>query len=65
MMSSSNIINCKKKVGVDPVSGGTIRVTSDNFFRTNKEKFDCIFIDGLHKYAQVKKGHRKFIKFLK
>ena len=45
----------KNKVGVDPISGGTIRDTSDNFFRYNKEKFDIIFIDGLHHYEQVAK----------
>lgn len=44
---------CKKKVGVDPYSGGTHRMTSDNFFKNNKENFDCIFIDGLHHYDQV------------
>ena len=48
-------IRCEKKVGVDPVSGGTIRKTSDQFFSDNKDKFDCIFIDGLHYYDQVKK----------
>jgi len=37
------------------VSGGTIRKTSDQFFFDNNEKFDCIFIDGLHYYNQVKK----------
>ena len=42
-----------KKVGVDPISGGTIRDTSDNFFNKNEEKFDIIFIDGLHHYEQV------------
>ena len=41
------------KVGVDPISGGTIRKTSDDFFKSNKEKFDIIFIDGLHHYEQV------------
>ncbi len=48
-------IICQNKVGVDPVNGGTIRATSDNFFKNNKNKFDCIFIDGLHKYHQVRK----------
>lgn len=43
----------KNKIGVDPISGGTIRSTSDQFFLTNKDKFDIIFIDGLHKYEQV------------
>ena len=46
-------IKINKKVGVDPISGGTIRDTSDNFFIKNKDKFDIIFIDGLHHYEQV------------
>ena len=50
-----NYIKCQKKVGVDPYSGGTIRKTSDDFFLKSEEKFDCIFIDGLHVYHQVKK----------
>jgi predicted O-methyltransferase YrrM len=48
-------INIEKKIGVDPVSGGTIRDTSDNFFKKNIIKFDVVFIDGLHEYSQVKK----------
>ena len=46
-------IKIPHKVGVDPISGGTIRKTSDDFFKTNKKKFDIIFIDGLHHYEQV------------
>ena len=59
-----NHVNCKKKVGVDPVSGGTIRETSDKFFEKNSENFDCIFIDGLHEYNQVKKDINNSLKFL-
>ena len=47
-------IKCEKKIGVDPFSGGNTRMTSDDFFKQNKEKFDCIFVDGLHHYDQVK-----------
>ncbi len=50
-----NFVKCDKKVGIDPVSGGTVRATSDQFFAKNDEKFDCVFIDGLHEYHQVKK----------
>tara|TARA_B100000787_G_scaffold167553_1_gene154553 strand:+ start:3867 stop:4583 length:717 start_codon:yes stop_codon:yes gene_type:complete len=57
-------IECNKKVGVDPVSGGTVRKTSDKFFENNKDKFDCIFIDGLHYYSQVKKDIENSINIL-
>lgn len=50
-----NKINIDKKVGVDPISGGNVRLTSDNFFKINKDRFDIIFIDGLHAFEQVKK----------
>jgi hypothetical protein len=54
----------KKKIGVDPVSGGTVRDTSDNFFKKNNIKFDIIFIDGLHEYDQVKKDINNSLLFL-
>ena len=59
-----NHIKCEKKVGVDPVSGGNVRETSDEFFKKNNENFDCIFIDGLHEYSQVKKDIENSLKFL-
>lgn len=43
------------KEGVDPHRGGTVRLTSDNFFKSDKRKWDLIFIDGLHEYDQVKR----------
>ena len=46
-------INLKDKIGVDPKSGGTHRMTSDQFFSLNKKKFDLIYIDGLHTYEQA------------
>ena len=48
-------IKIENKVGVDPQSGGTLRMTSDEFFSQNKETFDLIFIDGLHIHEQVLK----------
>ena len=44
----------RHKTGVDPSRGGTERLTSDEFFRRNPdEKYDVIFIDGLHVYDQA------------
>lgn len=44
-----------EKVGVDPVKGGTHRMTSDAFFAQNDARFDLIFIDGLHTHEQVRR----------
>lgn len=46
-------VTIKNKIGVDPNNGGTHRMTSDSFFLSNKNKFDLIFIDGLHTYEQT------------
>lgn len=45
----------ENKHGVDPdeTSVAPIKMTSDDFFRENKYKFDLIFIDGLHEAPQV------------
>lgn len=59
-----DVVKCKKKIGVDPFSGGNIRATSDYFFKKNKDNFDLIFIDGLHTYKQVKKDILNSINFL-
>jgi len=59
-----NKINITYKVGVDPVSGGTVRKTSDQYFKNNKEYFDIIFIDGLHYFDQVKKDIKNSLDFL-
>lgn len=50
-----NAIMAAHKVGVDPNSGGTIRATSDEFFRSNTETFDVIFVDGYHEFAQARR----------
>ena len=52
-------IECPYKVGVDIrefPEGDWIRYTcpSDDFFLENHEKFDLIFVDGLHLYEQAK-----------
>jgi SAM-dependent methyltransferase len=47
-------VNIAYKVGVDPMAGGTHRMTSDFYFENyTTDKFDIIFIDGLHHADQV------------
>lgn len=56
-----NKIRCNEKVGVDPAVGRysysnpTFKMTSDEFFEQNDEKFDIVFCDGLHESKQVYK----------
>lgn len=59
-------VNVAKRVGVDPeVSHPMVhKKTSDDFFKTNKETFDLIFIDGLHEYTQVKRDLLNSLKYL-
>ena len=49
-------ISIKNKIGVDSLKGGTLRMTSDEFFKINKDYFDIIFVDGLHTYEQTIKN---------
>ena len=54
-------INIGKKVSVDPAlneyshAKPTYKMTSDEFFKQNDQRFDIIFIDGLHHSEQVYK----------
>jgi len=59
-----NSVFAYNKVGIDPADGGTIRKTSDEFFRKNRTKFDVVFIDGLHTYEQVRKDVNNALRFL-
>ena len=62
--SNFSNISISKKIGVDPNSGGTHKMTSDEFFQTNIESFDLIFIDGLHETSQVDRDIDNSLKFL-
>ena len=59
-------INAEYKVGVDPdpKSPATLKITSDKFFETNNQKFDLIFVDGLHHAGQVYKDILNSLDFL-
>jgi hypothetical protein len=54
-----NKIIIENKTGVDPnpivEQNNIIKSTSDNFFKNTEEKYDIIFIDGLHLEEQVDK----------
>ena len=62
--SNFSKIKVKNKIGVDPLSGGNLKMTSNEFFKKNKAFFDCVFIDGLHIYEQVREDIQNSIKFL-
>lgn len=59
-----NAIQVETKLGCDPASGGTHRMTSDEFFEKTKLTFDLIFIDGLHWSEQVTRDISNGLKFL-
>jgi hypothetical protein len=58
-------IQCEKKIGVDPLRGGTHLMTSDEYFSDfTEDMFDIIFIDGLHHYDQITKDVNNSLKRL-
>ena len=57
-------ISIDSKIGVDPLKGGTLRMTSDEFFKKNNQLFDLIFLDGLHTYEQTIKDINNSLKFI-
>lgn len=50
-----NLIQCSQKICVDPDPklNPNFKMTSDEFFSKNKNKYDLIFIDGFHSQNQV------------
>jgi hypothetical protein len=59
-----NSVFACNKVGIDPANGGTMRKTSDEFFKKNRTNFDVVFVDGLHTYEQVRKDINNALRFL-
>ena len=64
-----NKIKIPFKISVDPgkegLSEATYTLTSDEFFKQNTEKYDIIFIDGLHESEQVYRDIMNSLMFLK
>lgn len=50
-------IQCRIKIGVDPAPNlnAAYRMTSDEFFALNNDRFDLVFIDGLHHADQAER----------
>ena len=63
--ASFNGVSCEQKVGVDPARGGTLRMTSDEFFALASEPFDIILVDGDHSHAQVHRDIMNGLRLLK
>lgn len=59
-----NNVNCEAKVGVDSEQGGTHRMTTDEFFLQNTQKFDIVFIDAFHHHTQVMKDFQNSLAVL-
>ncbi len=65
-----NRIECSTKVGVDPsekakeIVPDIEQMTSDHFFLANNDKFDIIFIDGLHHADQLLRDVRNSLRIL-
>lgn len=57
-------VECYAKVSVDPFHTPTLLMTSDEFFKQNVNKFDLIFIDGLHQSEQVVRDVKNSINVL-
>ena len=63
-------IEINNKISVDPALGQyshanpTYKLTSDDFFSQNKNRYDIIFIDGLHHSEQVYKDIKNSFPFV-
>lgn len=57
-------IECPGKLSIDPNGQAMFIGTSDEFFETNIEKWDLVFLDALHIYPQVLKDLNNILKCL-
>jgi len=59
-----SLVEACEKIGVDPKQGGTHRMSSDEFFQSNSQWFDLVFVDGLHLEEQVLRDVENSLQFL-
>ena len=57
-------VDCLRKVSVDPNADATFRMTSDQFFDSNREKFDIVFVDGFHEWHQAHRDAKNSLRCL-
>ena len=57
-------VDCLRKVSVDPNADATFRMTSDQFFDSNCEKFDIVFVDGFHEWHQAHRDAKNSLRCL-
>jgi hypothetical protein len=57
-------IDKKTSVDPDPDAYANYKMTSDQYFAENKDKFDIYFIDGLHQHDQVWRDIRNSLEHL-
>lgn len=59
-----NLIQIPNKTGVDIRTGGTLRLSTNQFFKCNRQKYDIIFIDADHTYEASRSDLAKSLKIL-
>lgn len=59
-------VNVPVKVSVDPDprTGATFMMTSDEYFRDHRDRFDLVFVDGLHECGQAFRDVENALKIL-
>lgn len=62
--STFNNINIENKISVDLNFNAKYKMSTDNFFKINNEKFDIIFIDADHRSIQLIKDIRNALNIL-
>ncbi len=59
-----NQVRCARKVGVDQNPGGTLTMSTDEYFAKHRETYDIIFVDAGHTHAQAMRDVQSALKVL-